>query len=135
MLCSSGFAGPCRLPSSHIGIPNPSVDQEFMLADATFSNKKIPVQVRKKSRSVNLLGCSSTLKGLSSRPVLNHGKQVMQMVHEFFCTKSGVIRTMDRVMNFPKVVPPEHPQNYDTPFNERSKLIRNAVRIFSTSAE
>eukprot|EP00435_Cladocopium_sp_Y103_P032992 s199_g8.t1 len=92
-----------------------------------------PVQLTKKSVSLNKLGCSATYKGFKPRPRLVHGPEVIQKLHSFFNTESGYNRHLNRVMDVPQKAKPVHPVELDIPFHDRSKAIREAVRIFAAA--
>ena len=52
--------------------------------------------LKKKAVSINRIGSSAAMKGLEVRPKLVNNDAVIQHLHKFFNTDSGMNRSLDR---------------------------------------
>ena len=88
--------------------------------------------LKKKAVSINRIGSSATMKGMEVRPKLVHNEAVIQSLHKFFNTETGMNRSLDRIFEWNTGIIPTHPDELHVPFQERAKAIRRAPQTFAS---
>ena len=82
---------------------------------------------------MNRIGSSAaTMKGMEVRPKVVNNDDVIQHLHSFFNTETGMNRSLDRVFAWNAGITPAHPDEVNVPFHERAKAIRRAPQTFAT---
>eukprot|EP00438_Fugacium_kawagutii_P029996 Skav235210 [mRNA] locus=scaffold3680:21080:22903:+ [translate_table: standard] len=98
-------------------------------------HSNIPVlhgDIIKRTQSLALCGCSAWHAGLSTRPTLAAGNSASLSLAGFFITKSGCIRTLDKVLHINTMKPLQYPRNLHVPFEERLSMILKAKDEFAS---
>ena len=81
---------------------------------------------------INRIGSSATMKGLEVRPRLVNNDAVIQHLHKFFNTDSGMNRSLDRNFDWNAGTTPIHPVELNVPFAQRARAIRRAPHTFAS---
>ena len=98
-----------------------------------FTDQKVfPSALKKKAVSINRIGSSATMKGLEVRPRLANNDAVIQHLHKFFNTDSGMNRSLDRNFDWNAGTTPIHPVELNVPFVQRARAIRRAPHTFAS---
>ena len=98
-----------------------------------FTDQKVfPSALKKKAVSINRIGSSATMKGLEVRPRLVNNDAVIQHLHKFFNTDSGMNRSLDRNFDWNAGTTPIHPVELNVPFAQRARAIRRAPHTFAS---
>lgn len=93
--------------------------QKFFLGD-----------IIKRVKSIQVLGCSYWITGISKRPKLTHDFDAADILAKYFMTSDGSKRSFGRVLHCERPKCKAHPTFLDMPFSERVKYVTKAKDIW-----